>query len=123
LSSQVLAILNDLPEDGAHIFPGGVEGKGLSNMAMAEVLKEMGYPSDVATVHGFRSTFKDWCSEQTAYPNEMSEMAMAHTVSDKVEAAYRRGDMREKRARLMADWARYCYGKAAGGNNVVGLRK
>jgi hypothetical protein len=52
--------------------------------------------------------FKDWCSEQTGYPNEMSEMALAHTVSDKVEAAYRRGDMREKRRRLMADWAAYC---------------
>ena len=119
LSKQALALLDDLPEDGAFIFPGGIEGKGLSNMAMAELLKEMGYSSDAATVHGFRSTFKDWCSEQTAYPNEMSEMAMAHTVSDKVEAAYRRGDMREKRRRLMADWAAYCGGKAAGGNNVV----
>ena len=119
LSKQALAVLDDLPEDGDFIFPGGVEGKGLSNMAMAELLKEMGYASDTATVHGFRSTFKDWCSEQTAYPNEMSEMAMAHTVSDKVEAAYRRGDMREKRRRLMADWAAYCSGKAAGGNNVV----
>ena len=65
-----------------------------------------GFGEDL-TVHGFRSTFKDWCSEQTAYPNEMSEMALAHTVSDKVEAAYRRGDMREKRRRLMADWAAY----------------
>ena len=55
-----------------------------------------------------RSTFKDWCSEQTSYPNELSEMAMAHTVSDKVEAAYRRGDMREKRRKLMADWAAFC---------------
>ena len=88
-------------------------------MAMAELLKEMDYSPEVATVHGFRSTFKDWCSEQTAYPNELSEMAMAHTVSDKVEAAYRRGDMREKRRRLMADWATYCENKAIGGNNVV----
>jgi hypothetical protein len=64
----------------------------------------MGFGEDL-TVHGFRSTFKDWCSEQTAHPNEMSEMALAHTVSDKVEAAYRRGDMREKRRRLIADWA------------------
>jgi integrase len=119
LSARALSILGDLPADGDFVFPGGVEGKGLSNMAMAELLKEMGHSSDVATVHGFRSTFKDWCSEQTAYPNEMSEMAMAHTVSDKVEAAYRRGDMREKRRRLMNDWARYCYGWAAGGENVV----
>jgi integrase len=119
LSSPALSILEDLPADGDFVFPGGIEGKGLSNMAMAELLKEMGYSSDVATVHGFRSTFKDWCSEQTAYPNEMSEMAMAHSVSDKVEAAYRRGDMREKRRRLMNDWARYCYGNAADGENVV----
>jgi integrase len=74
---------------------------------------------DVATVHGFRSTFKDWAGDLTAYPNEMSEMAMAHTVDDKVEAAYRRSDMREKRRRMMADWAAYCDGKAAGGSNVV----
>ncbi len=55
----------------------------------------------------------------TSYPNEMSEMAMAHTVDDKVEAAYRRSNMREKRRRMMDDWAKYCGGKAAGGNNVV----
>ncbi|WP_247551662.1 hypothetical protein [Bradyrhizobium sp. 138] len=57
--------------------------------------------------HGFRSTSKDWCTEQTGYPNEMSEMALAHTVPDKVEAAYRRGDMLEKRRRMMADWAAF----------------
>jgi integrase len=119
LSKQALAILEDLPREGDFIFPGGKEGAGLSNMAMAEVLKEMGFASDAATVHGFRSTFKDWVSEQTAYPNELSEMAMAHTVSDKVEAAYRRGDMREKRRRLMEDWAAYCGSKAVGGDNVV----
>src|SRR5262249_37558454 len=96
------------PRNGEFIFPGGREGRGLSNMAMAEVLKEMGYSSAMATVHGFRSTFKDWCSEQTAYPNELSEMAMAHTVSDKVEAAYRRGDRGEKGRQLMDDWAMYC---------------
>jgi integrase len=123
LSKQALAILDDLPDAGDFVFPGGVEGRGLSNMAMAELLKEMGYSSEVATVHGFRSTFKDWCSEQTAYPNEMSEMAMAHTVSDKVEAAYRRGDMREKRRRLMNDWAKFCDSKGLTGNNVVSIRK
>lgn len=122
LTKPALAILKDLPRDGEFLFPGDKEGKGLSNMAMAELLKEMGYSGDEATVHGFRSTFKDWCSEQTSYPNEMSEMALAHTVSDKVEAAYRRGDMREKRRRLMADWAAFCAGKAVGGDNVVKIR-
>lgn len=119
LTKQALAILENLPAEGDYVFPGGKEGAGLSNAAMSELLKGMGYPNDVATVHGFRSAFKDWASEQTAYPNELTEMAMAHTVSDKVEAAYRRGDMREKRRRLMADWAAYCDGKAIGGNNVV----
>ena len=121
LTDEALAILKDLPRDGDYVFPGGKEAKGLSNMAMAEVLKEMGYSADMATVHGFRSTFKDWCSEQTAYPNELSEMAMAHTVSDKVEAAYRRGDMRDRRRRLMEDWAAYCDGHAVGGENVLAI--
>jgi integrase len=121
LSSQATAVLEDLPVEADFVFAGGKEGKPLSNMAMAELLKEMGYSADAATVHGFRSTFKDWCSEQTAYPNELSEMAMAHTVSDKVEAAYRRGDMREKRRRLMADWATFCDRKTGGGKNVVAI--
>jgi integrase len=111
LSDRALAILKELPEgDGADdaVFLGESDGSHLSNMAMAELLKEMGYTGKVATVHGFRSTFKDWASEQTAYPNELSEMALSHTVSDKVEAAYRRGDMRDRRRRLMSDWCRYC---------------
>jgi integrase len=121
LSDQALAALEAAPVEGDYLFPGGKAEGGLSNAAMSELLKGMGYSPDVATVHGFRSTFKDWASEQTAYPNELSEMAMAHTVSDKVEAAYRRGDMRDKRRRLMADWASYCDGKAIGGDNVVAI--
>lgn len=61
-----------------------------------------------ATPHGFRSTFRDWCSERTNYPNEAAEMALAHTVGDKVEAAYRRGDLLEKRVQMMADLADFC---------------
>jgi integrase len=110
LSARALAILDGLPRESHFVFPGAKEGKGLSNMAMAELLKDMGYAGDVATVHGFRSCFKDWCSEQTAYPNELSEMAMAHTVRDAVEAAYRRGDMRDRRRQLMEDWEAYCAG-------------
>jgi integrase len=121
LSDQAMAALGRVPVDGDYLFPGGKEGAGLSNAAMSELLKGMGYKPEIATVHGFRSTFKDWASEQTAYPNELSEMAMAHTVSDKVEAAYRRGDMRDKRRRLMADWASYCDGRAVGGENVVAI--
>jgi integrase len=125
LTKQALAALDAVPREADFVFPGGKEGAGLSNAAMSELLKGMGYSPEYATVHGFRSTFKDWCGDLTAYPNEMSEMAMAHTVDDKVEAAYRRSDMREKRRRMMADWAAYCDGRAIGGINVVkiGARK
>jgi integrase len=119
LTKQALAAIDAVPVEGSYIFPGGKEGAGLSNAAMSELLKGMGYSPDYATVHGFRSTFKDWAGDLTAYPNEMSEIAMAHTVDDKVEAAYRRSDMRERRRRMMADWAAFCGGKAVGGNNVV----
>lgn len=121
LSERALAIVEDMPKHSRYLFA-HEDGEPLSNMAMLELLQGMGFGEDL-TVHGFRSTFKDWCSEQTAYPNEMSEMALAHTVSDKVEAAYRRGDMREKRRRLMADWAAYCASPpVAKRGNVVQLR-
>jgi integrase len=121
LSDRALEILDKLPQGTDHLFA-HEDGEALSNMAMLELLQGMGFGQDL-TVHGFRSTFKDWCSEQTAYPNEMSEMALAHTVSDKVEAAYRRGDMREKRRWLMADWAAYCGSPpAAAKDNVVPMR-
>lgn len=121
LSNPVLTLLNNLLQDGGgFVFPGGKEGCGLSNMAMAEQLKDLGYSGDLATVHGFRSTFKDWAAEQTSYANELSEMAMAHTVPDKTEAAYRRGDMLERRRRLMEDWGTYCSGitHAASGSEI-----
>ena len=73
------------------------------------------------TVHGFRSTFSDWCAEQTTTASEVREMALAHTVSDKVEAAYRRGDLFEKRRQLVQAWAAFCAGLAEG--NILPLRK
>ena len=110
LSSRALAILKTVtaPENGEHafVFPGGKSGRPLSNVAMAAVLKRMGR-ADV-TVHGFRSTFRDWAAERTNYPSEVVEMALAHAVGNKVEAAYRRGDLFEKRRRLMADWCTFC---------------
>jgi integrase len=75
-------------------------------MAMLELLKRM--DRNDLTVHGFRSTFRDWAAESTNYPREVCEMALAHIVSDQVEAAYRRGDLFEKRRQLMADWAKHC---------------
>jgi integrase len=74
--------------------------------------------------HGFRSTFKDWCAETTNYPNIVSEMALAHKISDETEAAYRRGDLLDKRRRLMRDWARFCTTKPAEASaKVVSIRK
>jgi integrase len=107
LSSTALALLNELPhEDGNPFIFIGPQRGGLSNMAMDAVLKRMGY-KDRATVHGFRSTFRDWAAETTAYPNHVVEQALAHVIGSKVEAAYRRSDLFDKRRRLMADWARY----------------
>jgi integrase len=87
-----------------YVFPG--TKKGLSNMAMLAVLKRMDR-ADI-TVHGFRSSFRDWAAETTAYPGEVVEMALAHAIKNLTEAAYRRGDLLDKRSQLMTDWARYC---------------
>lgn len=91
---------------GGHLFPGQRKGKPLSNMAMLNMLDRMGY-TDI-TVHGFRSTFRDWVAECTEYPDSLAEMALAHAVESKVEGAYRRGDMLERRRVMMGDWGRYC---------------
>lgn len=86
------------------VFCGQLAGKGLSNMAMLAVLRRMGRGD--LTSHGFRSTFRDWAAEKTDYPGELVDMALAHTIGNKVEAAYRRGDLFEKRRGLMEDWAK-----------------
>ena len=88
-----------------HVFPGRAGAKSLSHVAMAHVLKRMGRKT--ITVHGFRSTFRDWASEQTSFPHETYEHALAHRISDKAEAAYRRGDMFDKRRKLMEAWAAF----------------
>ncbi len=108
LSSRVVAIIREIEKThkGDFVFPGGKEGKPLSNMAMLELLKRMERGN--LTVHGFRSTFRDWAAERTNYPREVCEMALAHAVSDQVEAAYRRGDLFEKRRRLMLEWTKHC---------------
>lgn len=101
------------------LFP-AVRGGALSGMAMAMLLRRM----DVdITVHGFRSSFRDWCAECTSYAHEVAEMALAHTIDSKVERAYRRGDLFEKRWRLMDDWAAYCVtGEVTVGDNVTPIR-
>ncbi|MCA1910298.1 MAG: tyrosine-type recombinase/integrase [Magnetospirillum sp.] len=113
LSTAALAVLDSVKEGAPSefIFPGVNPKKPLSNMAFLELLKDMPFSDrngERITPHGFRSTFRDWASEQTHYPNEVAEMALAHIVKNKVEAAYRRGDLIEKRSLLMEDWAQYC---------------
>ena len=88
--------------------PEGQSAKSLSIMAMSMLLRRMGYAAGVVTVHGFRSTFRDWASETTATPHAVCEMALAHTIGNKTEAAYRRGDLLEKRRELMVAWAEFC---------------
>lgn len=108
LSTPAIALLKKLAESqsGDFVFPGGRRGKSLSNMALLMTLRRM--KRDDLTGHGFRSTFRDWAAECTSFPAEVAEMALAHTVSDKVEAAYRRGDLLPKRRQIMEDWAQYC---------------
>jgi len=109
LSASALKILEAMAEirTSDYVFPGGKKDRPLSNMALLAALKRM-KRSDL-TAHGFRSTFRDWAAETTDYPGEVVEMALAHTVANKVEAAYRRGDLLEKRKGLMSDWSRHSH--------------
>lgn len=113
LSPRCLAILDELAAFGSPwVFPGGKAGRPLSNMAMLELVK-----AQKITVHGFRSSFRDWAAEATSYPGEVVEMCLAHSIASRVEAAYRRGDMLDRRREVMAAWERYC----CGSSNVVRL--
>jgi integrase len=106
--------------EGEFVFPGGKSRRPLSSNALLALLKRM--KRDDLTVHGFRSTFRDWAAEQTNYARDVAEMALAHAIGDKVEAAYRRGDLFKKRESLMADWAKYC-GTVAKAGNVVAINR
>ena len=121
LSAAAVAVLTAVKgRDKTYVFPGHKRHSHLSNAAMMKVLKRLNLTG--ITVHGFRSTFRDWCAESTNYPADVAEMALAHALRDKTEAAYRRGDLFEKRARLMTDWARYC-SKPAKPAAVVPIRR
>jgi integrase len=108
LPNAALVILEELARvrHGDFVFPGGRAGRPISNMAMTMTLRRMGRGE--LTVHGFRSSFLDWAADRTGFPAEVSEMALAHTIGDKVEAAYRRGDLFQKRRQLMDAWAKFC---------------
>ena len=110
LSSRAFAILTEMQaareSDEPFVFPGGKPGQPLSNMAFLMLLRRMGRTD--LTAHGFRATFKTWASERTSFQNEIVEAALAHTIGGKVEQAYRRGDLFDKRQKLMDAWTNFC---------------
>jgi len=120
LSAAALKLLEGQQKGKADslVFPAPRGGE-LSDMTMTKVLRDMEVP---AVPHGFRSTFRDWAAERTNYPRDVAEMALAHTVGTKVELAYRRGDLFEKRRRMMAEWATFC-AKVEERGNVVSMNK
>jgi integrase len=124
LSAEAVAVVEKLEatRQGEFVFPGQRAGGPLSNMALLMTLRRMGHGD--LTAHGFRSTFRDWAAETTAYPGDVVEMALAHAVGSKVEAAYRRGDLFDKRRKLMEAWGKFCTdgrGVAHGDAKVVPL--
>jgi integrase len=133
LSDRALAIVEKVKKEhpGDYLFPGARRGKSLSNMSMLELVRGMtradGKPwtdhrGRMAVPHGFRSTFRDWAAERTNFPAEVAKMALAHAIEDRTEAAYRRGDLFDKRRRLMAAWAMFCAAPAQQEANVTTLR-
>lgn len=119
LTAKALAILQPLGETrlSDYVFPGLRPGRPLSGMAMAMLMRRM--KEDQYTVHGFRSAFRDWAGEETAFPREIAEAALAHTIGDATERAYRRGDALEKRRKLMQAWVEYLATNP--GSNVIGF--
>jgi len=116
LSHSAMAVLGRLPRlaDCPFVFPGARDGRPLSSMALLMLMRGMGHgvggeKSD-AVPHGLRSAFRDWAGEVSSFPRDVCEMALAHVIENKVEAAYRRGDLFEKRHAMMQAWADWCAG-------------
>jgi integrase len=122
LSDAAMAIVEKMTAicSGDFVFPGAKAKRPLSNMAFLMLLRRMDRGD--LTAHGFRSSFRDWAAERTTFPGEVAEMALAHAVSDKVEAAYRRGDLFQKRRQLANAWAKFCAAPPASGA-VVPIRQ
>lgn len=119
LTPAAVALLQAMPRDTGEIVFFAPRGGELSDMALCAVMRRMEVD---AVPHGFRSTFRDWAAERTSYPRDVAEMALAHTIGDKVEAAYRRGDLFAKRTRMMADWSKFIDTRPPTGN-VAPIRK
>ena len=122
VAPPALAIVEKMAaiRSGEFVFPGGKAGRPLSNMALLMLLRRMGRGD--LTAHGFRRAFRDWAAERTNFPGEVAEMALAHAVGDKVEAAYRRGDLFQKRRQLAEAWAKFCAAAPVQAGQVVPLR-
>jgi integrase len=124
LSARAIAILKHMVEfrgGNPWVFPGDKPNQPLSNMAMLMLLRRMGRSE---TTHGFRSTLEDWAYECTGFPPAVVEMALAHTIKNAVERAYRRGDLFQKRRQLMDAWAKFCdRANAASGGNVTQIHQ
>lgn len=122
LSGPAMAVLEGMKavRQSDYIFPGARPLKPLSNMACLAVLDRMNERERVV-VHGFRSSFWDWCAERTTFPHHVAEMALAHVIANKAEAAYRRGDLFQKRRLMMDAWAKHCAKTSVG--SVVAIRK
>ena len=118
LSDEALAVLREMAQLGpdGFVFPGLKDGSALSDVALAKAVDAAG--GNGATVHGFRSTFRDWCAETTNYPCELAEAALAHVLKDKTEAAYQRGDLLARRRALMEQWAVFCSKQMTAGEVV-----
>lgn len=121
LSARAMEMLESLSaaRTGDYVFPSPRSGKPLSHLAMQMVMKRLGVAG--VTVHGFRSSFRDWCGHETSFPREIAEQALAHRLGDASELAYKRGDFLEKRRELMEAWARYI--EPTGGENVIKFQK
>ena len=118
LSPAAVKLLKTLPHINANVFP-GVKDRSITTEAAMKLLKEL---RPGLTAHGFRSTFRDWAAETTAHPREVIEAAMAHRLKDAAEAAYQRGDLLQRRAVLMKDWAIFC-AKLQAADNVTQIHR
>lgn len=130
LTDRAIAILKELPreENNSHVFIGGKEGSGLSDMALLELMKELEPdPKNPAkpmyVTHGFRATFKTWCSDKTNHPSAVTEAALWHGLPSKLLEAYDRSEMTEKRQRLMREWAAFCERPPVSDDNVTHMRR
>jgi integrase len=140
LSADAVELLKEMKacDLGEIVFPGASLDAPMSNMSMASVIERMNDDRQAArlarymdpkqdgrdvTVHGFRSSFRDWAAERTSFPREIAEAALAHTINSETEAAYQRGDMLDKRRKLMDAWAAYCAQPEAAGTNVVPMTR